>query len=313
MIPALLGGAALLIALFGLIAGGVATRRILHTKRDLDNHVDKMERFLRALGFSPEDFREKNAIMHGMLLSSLDGHLIPYEWIKAGENAAASVVLVHGLGMSRVGTYPIADMFLSAGYNVLLYDQRGSGENSADTVCYGHLEKYDLADCVRQMKELAGQNHPIGLWGVSMGAATIGQYLGMEESQLHNIVFAVMDSPFSNVCDLFRRALAGERVPLPAGFMVFWSNIAMKLRYGMDYLDLDVRVPMAKGRIPTLLVAAEKDETTPVQMAIQLWRALPHDKKRLEIFQDSEHGLLFWQEKLKYRRVVYSFMNAVGL
>lgn len=48
------------------------------------------------------------------------------------------VSLVYGLGGNRYTNYPIEEMFLQKGYNVLTYDQRSSNENTAQYTTFGY-------------------------------------------------------------------------------------------------------------------------------------------------------------------------------
>lgn len=69
------------------------------------------------------------------ITSTFDGHMIPADYIYAlgeeGNKDNLTVILVHGLGGNRYTNYPLAEMFLQKGYNVLTYDQRSSNENTA--------------------------------------------------------------------------------------------------------------------------------------------------------------------------------------
>lgn len=49
-----------------------------------------------------------------------------------------TVILVHGLGGNRYTNYPLTQMFLQKGYNVLTYNQRSSNENTAQYTTFGY-------------------------------------------------------------------------------------------------------------------------------------------------------------------------------
>ena len=94
--------------------------------------------------------------------------MIPADYIYAlgeeGDKNNPTVILVHGLGGNRYTNYPLAEMFLQKGYNVLTYDQRSSNENTAQYTTFGYWEKYDLIDYIDYVYSHAPEQ-VIGIWG----------------------------------------------------------------------------------------------------------------------------------------------------
>ena len=65
-------------------------------------------------------------------------------------------------------------------WNVLQVDQRGHGESEGKTVTFGIRERYDCLDWVRWAVRRFGEDTPIFLVGVSMGASTVLMASGMD-------------------------------------------------------------------------------------------------------------------------------------
>jgi len=86
------------------------------------------------------------------------------------EKPGAVVILLHGSRGDRLGTAWHARQLIAAGYGVLLYDQRGLGESSGDTLSFGWLDGPDL---LRVLDELEGRPEVdasrIGVVGLSLG------------------------------------------------------------------------------------------------------------------------------------------------
>ena len=78
----------------------------------------------------------------------------------------AAQAVVHGLGGNRWTNYPVAEMFLEKGYNIVTYDQRSSGENTAQYTRYGYWESSDLQDCITYLENSIGESRAIGTWGL---------------------------------------------------------------------------------------------------------------------------------------------------
>ena len=98
------------------------------------------------------------------ITSTFDEHMIPADYIYAlgeeGDKNNPTVILVHGLGGNRYTNFPLAEMFLQKGYNVLTYDQRSSNENTAQYTTFGYWEKYDLIDFDLGVK-ITGAGFPV--------------------------------------------------------------------------------------------------------------------------------------------------------
>ena len=91
--------------------------------------------------------------------------------------------------------YPIADIFLDNGWNVVLYDQRAHGDNTAQSVTFGLYECTDLEEVVDFVNEKS-QNTLVGALGQSMGGATVAYYSGTNHAS-NNLDFAIIDSAYS--------------------------------------------------------------------------------------------------------------------
>ncbi len=106
--------------------------------------------FWEKYGMDYDSFCNTYTIERLEITSTFDGHTIPADYIYAlgaeGNKNHQTVILVHGLGGNRFSNYPLAEMFLQKGYNVLTYDQRSSNENTAPYTTFGYWEKYDLTD-----------------------------------------------------------------------------------------------------------------------------------------------------------------------
>ena len=135
------------------------------------------------------------------ITSTFDEHMIPADYIYAlgeeGDKNNPTVILVHGLGGNRYTNYPLAEMFLQKGYNVLTYDQRSSNENTAQYTTFGYWEKYDLIDYIDYVYSHAPEQ-VIGIWGTSFGGATAGLAMGDKDVE-NKVDFLILDCPVSDM------------------------------------------------------------------------------------------------------------------
>ncbi len=91
-------------------------------------------------------------------------------WFAPGRTGSGAVLLLHGIGASRLDMLGRARFLAAAGYSVLLIDFRGHGDSSAARSTYGGLESHDARAAVDYLHAaLPGER--VGVIGVSMGGA----------------------------------------------------------------------------------------------------------------------------------------------
>lgn len=241
--------------------------------------------------------------------SSYDGHIIPGDYIYA-QNVEGkdhdTVILVHGLGGNRYSNYPLAEYFLEKGYNVLTYDQRSSGENTAKYTTFGYWEKYD----VRDMTDYVVKNAPekkIGLWGTSFGGASIG--LAMTGGELDGKVdFAVLDCPVSSMEDMIAAQMKDMEIGIPVEYMAACGNIVNRQKLGFSYEDADVPASIKDTKVPVLVINSEADTLTPYYMGKDIYEAMEQKTKQIWSVKDSDHADVWLDYNKEYREHMDAFI-----
>lgn len=91
-------------------------------------------------------------------------------WAVPSQNGV-TIILLHGYGGNRTAVLWYAEQLVQAGYGVLMYDERASGESEGTRRSYGWEDPRDVQGAIRFLKAEAG-NIPgrIGIAGCSIGA-----------------------------------------------------------------------------------------------------------------------------------------------
>lgn len=89
---------------------------------------------------------------------------------KVPSRNGATIILLHGYGGNRTMMLWHAEQLVRAGYGVLLYDERASGESEGTRRSYGWEDPPDVQGAARYVKTEAGQDEQIGVAGCSIGA-----------------------------------------------------------------------------------------------------------------------------------------------
>ncbi len=222
-----------------------------------------------------------------------------------------TLVFVHGINGSRLMGLWYAPLYIKAGYNVLLYDSRASGESGGDSVTWGFYEKYDLDQWIDWVAE-QNPKGTIGVHGVSMGAATALMHAEMNEAT-HRVNFYIADSGYSDLEELLTQqinATVSLHDPLWVKLLVSYSSIMAKWQSGFTYQDVSPVRSVRSVTTPILYLHGDADVVVPVYMSEQLYTATKGYKEKY-ISSNDAHAMAIFNHKGEYQRRVMSFIQMV--
>ena len=121
-----------------------------------------------------------NAPYEKVMTTSRDGITLAGRYYHVKDGAPVSIIF-HGY-RSNIGTDCNGGYYLSVknGYNVLVVYQRAHRESGGKTITFGVKERFDCLDWIAYVNERFGENTPIFLMGLSMGAATVLMAAGLD-------------------------------------------------------------------------------------------------------------------------------------
>ena len=145
-------------------------------------------------------------------VSGFEGYQLHAMALKSGNMDGKYVIITHGYSDNRNGSLKYARIYLELGFNCILYDLRGHGENEPAPCTYGVFESKDLLEMIRDTRERFGGNITIGLHGESLGAATTITVLGEKP----DVSFAVADCGFADIAGVLKGGVK-KNAPAAAG------------------------------------------------------------------------------------------------
>ncbi len=292
---------------------GLAVADGVLNQTDNETTTQNAKAYLDAISFPLDEFKSNYQAETIAIPSTRDTHSIPADYLKTDQSdRRGCVILVHGLGGTRSTTYPVAQIFLDLGYDVLAYDQANSGENTAPYNSFGFWESYDLLDCVNYVDEKLTEDQRLIAWGTSFGGATVGIALGRDDSKIDG---AILDCPISDGAFLIETVLEqiSRETSLPLPYMMWSGNLAMKLKHGFSFQDLLVTDWIKTSTTPTLIFHSKVDKVTPFFMGQDLFDAIGHENKQLVTSESSPHAELYSHEPEMYRDAVTLFLSTYAL
>lgn len=193
-----------------------------------------------------------------------------------------------------------AQVFHDLGYDTLLVDFQGMGGSSGNTRTIGAQEAKEVALAMRdaQLK----QQHPIVLYGVSMGTAAILRAIAQDNIKPDAII---LELPFARLLDAVKSRLRVFKIPTfpTAELLVFWGSV----QHGFNGFAHNPVTDASQVRCPTLIFHGQQDQWTTMTEINELYRNL-RSPKQLVIFPNARHHLLVTVDRERWSRSVEQFL-----
>ena len=180
-----------------------------------------------------------------------DGYLLHCTYVKFHEDSKKLVILTHGFTSNRYGSVKYLTAYRDLGFNCLIYDVRGHGENEKTAVSLGQFESEDLMKLIEDTYSRYGSDIWLGLHGESMGSSISLSVLKYKP----DVKFVVADCGFSNLYYLMDSTYAQYHI----SFLTPCVNLAMKTIYGYDMKKTSAIDVLRDNEVPVCLIHGAED------------------------------------------------------
>lgn len=254
----------------------------------------------RPLTVFPEDFGLK---YEKVSFQTADGLTLRGWYIPAAIPTFRTLILCHGWGTNKGEILP-ATAFLAGKVNMLFFDFRFCGESDGTISSLGFLESRDLDAALDYVKGRVGKDARIGLYGLSMGAATA--FMGAARHP--EVRAAVIENPFPSFKEVCREyGWYKYRVP-------YYPLIALVVHHANTFLGADQEEWSTQYLAPKIekpaifLIHAALDHLAPPEGSRRLYEAVRGDKE-LWVVPDARHEDIHEIADAEYRRRVSAFYD----
>lgn len=237
-------------------------------------------------------------------VKSYDGYLLHVQYLKNPEPSHKYVIISHGYTDNHIGSLKYTRTWLSLGFNVILYDLRGHGENEVTFCTYSIRESKDLIALINDTRERYDDIEILGIQGESLGSATSIACLKYKPE----IDFVVADCGFSEIKSVMVGGLRGMHLP---GSMIVLASIAAKLRYGYFIDDMRPIDSLADNTIPICFIHGEKDDFILPFHSVNMQKATK-GYSELHIVPEATHAASVLFAPKEYRNIIDGFLKAIG-
>ena len=237
-------------------------------------------------------------------VTSYDGYVLNVELIRNPVPADKYILLSHGYTDNRFGSLKYTKMYLDLGFNVIVYDLRGHGENEPTFCTYSARERKDLIVLIQDCRDRY-QPAILGIHGESLGAAT--SIACLEEKP--QIDFVVADCGFSDISNVLKGGV--KSMHLPEG-LVSLASVCARLRYGYSYDMMRPIDSLADNEVPILFIHGAEDSFI-----------LPENSERMEketkgyselhLIPEATHAASVLTAPAEYKEIVAAFLTKIGI
>ena len=179
-----------------------------------------------------------------------DGYILHCELVKNDETDKY-VIISHGYTSNRYGAAKYVPIYIDLGYNCIIYDLRGHGENEESICTIGNYESQDLMKLIDDTYERYGQDIYLGLHGESMGSSTSLSVL----AEKPDVKFVVADCGFADLYELIGTGFKAKHV----GFLEPLVNFDMEIFYGWSMKDTHAIKNMEGTEVPICFIHGKDD------------------------------------------------------
>lgn len=236
---------------------------------------------------------------------SADGKLaLKALYLPAQKHTVKTIVIAHGYRENNLRMASYIRMFHNLGYNVLAPDDRAAGKSAGKYITFGWLDRLDYQKWLTQVIQKNGTASEIGLFGVSMGGATVMMLSG--EKLPPQVKAIVEDCGYSSI-----NAELGEQLSaqfgLPKEPILTTASWLAQPFIGFNFKDGDTTKQLAKNKLPTLFIHGSKDRFVPSEMVYENYRA-NKSPKEIWVVNGAAHGMSYYEDPRAYTNRVGDFM-----
>ena len=237
------------------------------------------------------------------LVTGYEGYELHVQLLKNPEPTDRYVIFTHGNTDNHIGSLKYVQMYMGLGYNCIVYDMRGHGEDKPTFCTYGKLESKDLAELVKDTRKRYPELIQLGLHGESLGGSTTIEALALKPE----IDFAVSDCAFANVESVVVQKFKTLHVPV---FLVPLVNVGIRVLYGYSIYDMRPIDALDGNAVPILFMQGDADTTVPPQSARDLYERAT-GVRELHYIAGADHAESILVAPDEYRETVTAFLGRV--
>ena len=182
---------------------------------------------------------------------------------------------------------------------------RASGESGGRYSTLGGQEKSDCTEWVKWVNDHCGEDTPVYLAGVSMGASYI--LMASESASAYSVHGIISDCGFAGPIKIIDRGTK-EKLPgwMPIQIWDFFLESGTRLFGKFSISQIDATEAIRKTSIPILYIHSDTDELAPLSEIYKLYNS---EKDERVVLHGAAHGESYVTDPDTYSKAIINFMR----
>ncbi|MBR1416684.1 MAG: alpha/beta hydrolase [Bacilli bacterium] len=219
-------------------------------------------------------------------------------------NSDKWIIFVHGYSGDHKHMINRAKKMYEMGYQVLLVDLRGHGKSEGKYITMGIKDCYDIKEWITYLIENESAKE-IGLFGISMGAATVMMTIGLDLPK--EVKFAIEDCGYTSVWEEFKYQV-NNLYHLPTFPFLHICNLFAIIFAKYNFKSYSPIEAISNTKIPLLLIHGSNDTFVPFKMLNENYNACSSKKQQL-IVNGANHAESQDLDYNKYWETIEKFIK----
>lgn len=226
-------------------------------------------------------------------------------YISAKNPTNKTIIIAHGYQENHKDMASYIRIFHELGYNVLAPDDRGAGQSQGKYIGFGWPDRLDYVKWIKQVVARNGNQSEIGLFGVSMGGATVMMVSG--EKLPKQVKAIVEDSGYSSIEGELTHELK-TLFNLPKEPLITTAAWYTDIKAGFNFKDGSSLKQLRKNKLPMYFIHGGADTFVPTKMVYQNYKATKGTKK-LWVVPKAGHAMAYYEHPIEYQNRVSKFFS----
>lgn len=223
-----------------------------------------------------------------------------------GKNARGTLLLAHGFRGSGYVDFSCAlRPYYELGFNLLVIDQRAHLQSEGEYITMGVRERRDVRDWALWLLQKYGEDHPVILDGISMGAASVLMAAGLDLPK--NVVGIIADCGFTSPREIFHSVMTSS-IKLPT-FLLWGADICCRIMAGFSIDGARTTDALQHSHLPLLIAHGEADDFVPCRMGVESFHAAATKDKQLITVPGAGHGMSYLVDRERMQAALEAFLD----
>ena len=286
-----------LVVLLLLVSVALCTYAVFPKRRGLEEtkKIELEKPYLKGMEFPAKEV---------YTVQSYDGYVLHAEYIETDPQSKKFVLISHGYTYTRYGSYKYAYLFQKLGFNCIIYDDRGHGENKKCRCMFGIRESKDLLAMIEDTYRRFGEEIFLGLHGESMGSGL--SLMAMRYKP--NVRFLVADCGYGRLQEVLCGKVK-EIFHLP-GFFAYPASFVCRILYGFSLTKVNPEEALYENEIPICFIHGKEDKFIPCSQSEKM-HEINKGYSELHLFPGADHAKSIDSDVKRYEDVLRAFVEKV--